>query len=130
MVNNELRVFSEKPRLARMSTIDADGYPHTVPVWYTLDGDDIIITIPRSTAKMRHIEANPKGCITIGGEAEDGGGWLFKGEFEIDADDAWPWLEKMTYHYESAEQAAKDLNDWADIDMVLIRMKPNKSIKF
>ncbi len=129
MFSPELEEFLKKPHIARMSTIDPDGYPHSVPVWYTTDNDEFVIAVPRSTKKLGHIQANPKSCITIGGAPDDGGGWLFKGKFTISEEDAWVWLEKMTYHYESAEQAAKDLADWADVDMALIRMKPEKIIK-
>jgi hypothetical protein len=129
MFNDELRAFLSKPHIARMSTIDPQGFPHTVPVWYAMDGDEFVITVPRNTKKWGHIQANPKGCISIGGAPDDGGGWLFKGEFVIADDETMPWLEQMTYHYEPAEQAAKDLALWATWDIGIVRMKPEKVIK-
>ena len=131
MFSEELQEFLKKPHVARMSTIDPNGYPHTVAVWYAVDGDELLITVPRNTKKFGHIEVNPKGSISIGGAPGDGGGWLFKGPFTIAAEDAWPWLEQMTYHYESAEDAARLLEEWRKtLDMVLIRMKPEKILKF
>jgi predicted pyridoxine 5'-phosphate oxidase superfamily flavin-nucleotide-binding protein len=129
MFNDELRTFLSRPHIARMSTIDSNGYPHTVPVWYDVDGDEIVITAPRHTKKIGHIKANAKGCISIGGGPDDGGGYLFKGEFTITDDNMWYWLDKMTRHYEPAEQAEKDLAEWATWDITLIRMKPQKIIK-
>ena len=41
MLDDTIRAFLQKQLIARMSTIGADGYPHTVPVWFMLDGDDI-----------------------------------------------------------------------------------------
>lgn len=130
MFSEELRAFLSHPHIARMSTIDSNGYPHTVAVWYAVDGDELVITVPRNTKKFGHIQANPKGSISIGGAPNDGGGWLFKGLFTISDEKAWPWLEKMAYHYESAEDAKKDLDSWTTLDMVLIRMKPERIIKF
>lgn len=130
MFSEELRAFLKKPHIARMSTIDPHGYPHTVPVWYAIDGDEFVITVPRYTKKLGHLKINPKSCISIGGAPDDGGGWMFKGQFTLTEEDAWSWLESMTYHYESAEEAAKDLAEWATWDMALIRMKPDKIIKF
>ena len=130
MFSDELQAFLKKPHIARMSTIDADGYPHTVAVWYAVEGDQLLITVPRNTKKFGHIQRNPKGSISIGGAPGDGGGWLFKGAFIISDEDAWPWLEQMTYHYETPEEAAKNLAAWRSLDMVLIRMKPDKTLKF
>jgi predicted pyridoxine 5'-phosphate oxidase superfamily flavin-nucleotide-binding protein len=130
MFSDELQEFLKKPHIARVSTIDADGYPHTVGIWYAIDGDELLMTTPRNAKKINHIQVNPKGSISIGGAPGDGGGWLFKGSFIISDEKAWPWLEQMTYHYETAEQAVKDLAEWASLDMVLIRMKPEKTIKF
>jgi hypothetical protein len=130
MFSDELQEFLKKPHIARMSTIDPQGYPHTVAVWYGIDNDEILIAIPRDTKKYGHIQANPKGSISIGGAPGDGGGWLFKGQFVIAEENAWPWLEKMTYLYETPEQAAKDLEEWKSLDLALIRLKPEKTIKF
>jgi hypothetical protein len=35
----------------------------------------------------------------------------------------------MTYHYESKEQAEKDLTLWKTWDIRIIRMKANKAIR-
>ena len=129
MFSDELREFLSHAHIARMSTIDPNGYPHTVPVWYAIDGDEFVITAPRPTKKLGHIRANPKGCISIGGAPNDGGGWMFKGQFYLTDDNMQKWLDEMTYHYETPEQAAKDLEDWKSLDITLIRMKPEKIIK-
>jgi PPOX class probable F420-dependent enzyme len=121
--NDSVREFLQKPLLARMSTIDPDGYPHTVPVWFMLDGDDVAIISVRKTAKLGHIQANPKGTVQVGGDTGDGGGYLLKGDFSIEEDPDDIWMKKLTYRYESGEQAEKDVREWAALDIILIRMK-------
>ena len=34
--------FLETPRVAYLSTIDLQGYPHTAPVWFAVDGGDLV----------------------------------------------------------------------------------------
>ena len=130
MLPDDLREFLKKPLLAYVSILDFDGFPHTLPVWFAIDGEDIVMTITATSKKFAYMRANPKACITIGGGPEDGGGWLFKGLLRMTDEDPWPWLEKMTYRYETAEQAAKDLADWTDVALGLVRLKPEKSVKF
>ncbi len=129
MLTAPIREFLQKSLIARMSTIDPDGYPHTVPVWFALDGDDIVIISVRNTRKVGHILANPKGAVTIGGDPADGAGYLIKGEFLIEADPDDAWVRKMTYRYEAPEQAEKDIEDWAELDIIVLRLKPKAVFK-
>ena len=129
MFPDTVREFLQKPLIARMSTIDPNGYPHTVPVWFALDGDDIVIISVRETRKVGHILANPKGAVTIGGDPEDGAGYLIKGEFSIEPDPEDAWVRKMTYRYEAPEQAEKDIAAWADLDIIVLRLRPNVVLK-
>jgi nitroimidazol reductase NimA-like FMN-containing flavoprotein (pyridoxamine 5'-phosphate oxidase superfamily) len=129
ILTSPIRDFLQKPLLARMSTVGADGYPHTVPVWFMLDGDDLVVISVRKTAKLGHIKANPKGALQIGGDSNDGGGYLLKGEFSIEEDPNDVWMNKLIYRYESGEQAAKDSKEWAELDIIVVRMKVNTVLK-
>ncbi|MCL4303357.1 MAG: pyridoxamine 5'-phosphate oxidase family protein [Anaerolineae bacterium] len=129
MLTATIREFLQKPLVARMSTLDPDGYPHTVPVWFMLDGDDLVVISVSSTRKVGHIKANPKGAIAIGGDPVDGGGYLIKGEFSIEADPEDAWVRKLTHHYEPPEQAEKDIAAWADLDIIVLRLKPKVVLK-
>lgn len=121
--------FLEKPLLARMSTIDPDGFPHTVPVWFALDGDEIAIIAVRGTRKVSHIQANPKGALTVGGDSGDGGGYLLKGEFRIEEDPHDEWVRRLCCRYEPPEQAEQDIAAWADLDIVVLRFTPTVVLK-
>ena len=129
MFTDTVREFLQKPLVARLSTIDPAGYPHTVPVWFMLAGDDIVVISVSNTRKVGHIRANPKGAITIGGDPGDGAGYLIKGDLAIEADPDDVWVRKMTYRYEAPEQAEKDVADWADLDIIVLRLKPRLVLK-
>ncbi|NLX10919.1 MAG: hypothetical protein GXY36_14815 [Chloroflexi bacterium] len=129
MFNASARALLQKPLIARLSVIDPDGYPHTVPVWFMLDGDDLVAISVRDTRKIGYLLANPKGAMTIGGDPDDGGGYLVKGEFSITDDTDQVWTKKLCYHYEDREKAEQDIADWADLDMVVVRLKPKQVLK-
>ena len=129
MITDVIREFLQKPLTARMSTIDPHGYPHTVPVWFAPDGDELVVISVSTTQKVAHLRVNPKGAITIGGDADDGGGYLLKGDFSLEADPDDAWVKRMVYRYEAPEQAEKDIAEWADLDIIVLRLKPTAVLK-
>lgn len=129
LITEAMREFLQKTLIARMTTIGVDGYPHTVPVWFGLDGDDIIVISTRDTRKVRNVLANPKGAITIGGDDGDGGGYLCQGDFAVEEDPGFTWMKALTRRYEEGEKAEQDIADWSELDMIVIRLTPRKIIK-
>lgn len=122
MFNEEIRSVLEKYLVARLSTIDPNGYPHTVPLWYDIDGDDIVIISDRNTRKVEHIARNPHGAFQVGGDGTPG--YMFKGELSVEEDPGYKWLRQVTLKYEAVEQAEKDIELWrTTLDMIVIRLK-------
>jgi PPOX class probable F420-dependent enzyme len=129
MLTDEVRTFLKNPLIARMATVGPDGYPHVVPVWFDVDGDDLVIIAVRSTKKVGHVLANPKGALTVGGAPGDGGGYLFKGDFSLEDDPDDRWVRQLCHRYDEPAQAEKNVHDWADLDIILMRLKPKAVIK-
>jgi general stress protein 26 len=130
MFNSAVRELLQKPLTARLATIDKNGYPHVVPLWFDMDGDDVIIVSDRNTRKIDYIALNPKGCLQLGGDAEAGVGYLLKGDLIVEPDPDYKWLKQVTRRYESGEQAEKDIELWrTTLDMIVIRLKVKKVIK-
>lgn len=128
MFDDAAREFLRKPLIARISTLDTDGYPHTVPVWFMLEGDEIIFIAERKTKKVKNIHANSKGAVSIGGEPGEAS-YLIKGEMTVEEDPGYAWMKKMTRFYEAPDQAEKDIETWLKFDMIIIRLKPTRVIK-
>lgn len=130
IITDEVRQFLQQPRIARLSTIDGNGYPHTVPLWFVLEGDDIIIISDRNTRKIDQIAVNNKGAVQVGGDTTDSAGYMFKGELTVEPDPNYRWLVQVTRRYESDEQAEKDIELWrTTLDMVIIRLRINRVMK-
>jgi len=83
MTDEERRAFLlHGTRTAIVSTVRADGRPHAAPVWFTLDGDDIIFNTGAGTVKGRNLARTglaaltvddaepPFGFVTMGGTVE------------------------------------------------------------
>lgn len=122
------RAVLQKPLVVRMAVTDPDGYPHVVPVWFGLDGDDIMIFGYRNTRKISYLQANPKGSVQIGGESGVDG-FLLKGNYSLEDDPEHQWAWKITRLYENEELAKQHMAEWSQQDLFLVRLVVNKVIK-
>lgn len=66
LTDAELDAFLDEPgHLARIATIDEDGFPRVLPLWFIRDGRRILFT-PRSPAIIwKNIVRDPKVGLTI-----------------------------------------------------------------
>ena len=71
LTDNEVEEFlSERGHLARIGTVDADGMPRVLPLWFIIRDDELLFT-PRSPAIIwKNIERDPRVGISIDEEAD------------------------------------------------------------
>jgi PPOX class probable F420-dependent enzyme len=130
ILNRRVRQFLRKPRVARLATIGADGYPHIVPIWFRRDGDDIVFGSDRSNRKVRNAIATPRGAVVIGGELPiDDEGYMIQGDLTITDDVAHGSMRKLLLRYETKKEAERLAKEWVESDLVVIRLKPKKVIR-
>mgnify|MGYP005818194255 CR=1 FL=1 len=57
-----------QPRTAKIATVRPDGRPHVAPVWFDLDGEDIIFTTGQATVKAANLHHDPHVSICVDDE--------------------------------------------------------------
>ena len=63
------RFLSREP-VVWMSTVRPDGAPHLVPIWFTWDGNSLLVFSKPGAQKVRNLRANPVAMLALG-EPED-----------------------------------------------------------
>jgi PPOX class probable F420-dependent enzyme len=62
----EVRAFlTEGTRTGKLSYLSADGRPLVVPVWFVLDGDDLVFNTAKGTAKGRYLARDPRVSLCV-----------------------------------------------------------------
>ena len=126
-------LFIARPFIARLSSLGADGYPHTIPIWYDLDGRDeaadIIFVSDRSARKTRNLQRDPKAAVMIGGDPADGDGYLVRGDVTIEDDAEHVVTHRMIDRYESGPRNDELRAAWKDDDIVVLRMRPRSVVR-
>ncbi|HML21453.1 MAG TPA: PPOX class F420-dependent oxidoreductase [Aggregatilinea sp.] len=65
MSHDEYVVFMQTPRTGKIATVREDGRPHVVPVWFLLDGEEIVFTTWHTAVKRHNIEHNPHVALCV-----------------------------------------------------------------
>jgi PPOX class probable F420-dependent enzyme len=61
MTGDEVRAFLEHgTRTISVATVRADGRPHVAPVWFVLDGDDIVFNTSQTSVKGVNLLRDPR----------------------------------------------------------------------
>ena len=70
MTPAEIRVFlSHGTRTAKLATSGPAGQPHVVPVWFVLDGEELVFTTWGDSVKGRNLRRNPRAAVIVDEEA-------------------------------------------------------------
>ncbi|MCZ0990668.1 PPOX class F420-dependent oxidoreductase [Streptomyces diastatochromogenes] len=66
MTDEEWRAFvSYGTRTGKLSTVSADGGPHVAPIWFLLDGDDLVFNTGKETVKGRNLARDGRIALCV-----------------------------------------------------------------
>ncbi|MGH7792845.1 MAG: pyridoxamine 5'-phosphate oxidase family protein [Thermodesulfobacteriota bacterium] len=90
MTPEEIKVFLADNKVCRMATVEKDGMPHVVPMWYVILDGEIYIETTGTTKKVKNIESTKKTAIIVdaGDSLYDYRGVMMQGKTEILRDGA------------------------------------------
>jgi nitroimidazol reductase NimA-like FMN-containing flavoprotein (pyridoxamine 5'-phosphate oxidase superfamily) len=80
-----LEFLDSRPGWLILTTIGADGYPHSVPVGYFRIGEEIYTGGRRGTRRLRNIEVNPQvsALVETGRSMQDIKGLMIQGDASV-----------------------------------------------
>ncbi|MFC8403797.1 PPOX class F420-dependent oxidoreductase [Streptomyces griseoincarnatus] len=66
MTEEEWRAFvSDGTRTGKLATVRADGRPHLAPIWFVLDGDDVVFNTGAATVKGRNLARDGRIALCV-----------------------------------------------------------------
>jgi PPOX class probable F420-dependent enzyme len=109
VLSPKARELIERPVLASLATLNADGSPQISPVWIDLDGDNVVFNTARGRVKARNIERDPRVAATV-----------------IDPDDAYNVVAFSGTVIEVTTEGADDHIDWLAHKYLGVDSYPNR----
>ncbi|RSS37805.1 PPOX class F420-dependent oxidoreductase [Streptomyces sp. WAC08241] len=69
MTDDQWRAFvSAGTRTGKLATVRDDGSPHVVPIWFVLDGDDVVFNTGKTTVKGRNLARDGRVSLCVDDE--------------------------------------------------------------
>ena len=115
----------------RLATIDKDGFPHVVPIWFVWDGNAFYMSSLPDRAHVRRLTRDPRAsiCVDIEGDERDDGERPNRavravGPAEVFVDDDGEWTRRITEKYIRGPGRAKRIERRTSEERMVIRLQP------
>ncbi len=131
MSDDEARAFlTAGTRTGKLAVVRADGRPHVSPIWFVLDGDDLVFTTWKDSVKGRSLRRDPRVALTVDDEVPPFAFVMVEGEVTLseDPDALLRWATIIGGRYMGADQAERYGRRNAVPGELLVRLVPSKII--
>ncbi|OIK06310.1 PPOX class F420-dependent oxidoreductase [Streptomyces monashensis] len=131
MTKDEWKSFiSEGTRTAKLSTVRADGSPHIAPVWFLLDGDEIVFNTGRDTVKGRNLARDGRVALCVDDERPPFSFVVLQGRAELDDDlpEIRRWATRIAARYVGEERAEEYGARNGVPGELLVRLRVDKAV--
>ena len=131
MTDEERRAFlMDGTRTGILATVRRDGRPHAAPVWFTLDGDDLVFTTGESTVKGRNLRRSGRALIVVDESMPPYDFVTVEGRVEIseDLDELLHWATVLGGRYMGPDRAEEFGRRNAVRGELLVRLRPEKIV--
>lgn len=131
MTDDERRAFlSAGTRTGILSTVRKDGSPHAAPVWFVLDGDDLVFMTGAETVKGRNLRRDGRAVMTVDDGAPPYSFVTVTGSVEIseDLDVMLPLSIRIAARYVGDDKAEEFGRRNAVPGELLVRLRPSHTV--
>ncbi|MEV7379161.1 PPOX class F420-dependent oxidoreductase [Streptomyces lydicus] len=101
------RFLSEGTRTGKLATVRADGGPHVAPVWFLLDGDQLVFNTGAETVKGRNLARDGRVALCVDDERPPFSFVVVQGTAEISDDlpEVRHWATRIAARYMGEDRA-------------------------
>ncbi len=127
MSDTERHAFLLAPgRTGHLATVRADGRAHVAPIWFTLDGDDVLFNTGADTVKGRNLRRTGRAALSVDLPVHPYGFVHLEGPVELDDDhEAFrDWARIIAARYVPHEEVEAYADRNAVPGELLIRLRP------
>ena len=129
-MNDEQRKFAAEVNVAVLATVDGKGRPHATPIWYMLDGDEIVLSGGDGGQQHRNLERNPEVTLVIDSRKVPYFALVVAGRIEIGPAPTEEDRLALATRYLGEDLGKRYVEMTAANDSVSLRLKERKVMEF
>ncbi|MFE2182934.1 PPOX class F420-dependent oxidoreductase [Streptomyces sp. NPDC059455] len=101
------KFVTEGTRTAKLATVRADGSPHLAPVWFLLDGNDLVFNTGQETVKGRNLARDGRLTICVDDDKPPFAFVTLRGRAELidDLGQVRDWATRIASRYMGEDRA-------------------------
>jgi len=117
-------------RTGKLAVTRADGRPHVTPIWFVLDGDDIILNTGAESVKGKVLRRDPRVSLAVDDQQPPYSFVVIEGIAELSEDPAelLRWSTAIGGRYMGADRAEEFGARNAVPGELLVRIRPTRVI--
>lgn len=124
--------LAEGHRTGKLATVRADGRPHVAPIWFVIDGEDLLFNTGADTVKGRSLGRDPRAALTVDDEEPPFAFVTVEGTVTLDADTGamLPHAIAIARRY-MGDEVAEDFGRRNAVEgELLVRLHPTSMVGF
>lgn len=117
-------------RTGKLATVRKDGRPHVTPIWFDLDGDELVFTTWHESVKAANLRRDARVSICVDEEIPPFAFVIVEGTVSIteDADERAYWARRIAARYMGEELADAYGKRNSVEGELMVRVRPTKII--
>ena len=131
MTKEEYKEFLlQGTKTGKLATVREDGRPHVVPIWYELDGDNLVFTTGETSVKAKNMTRDPRISISVDDQTPPYSFVTIEGtaSFSEDREELLHWATKIGGRYMGEDKAEAFGKRNAAEGELLVKITPTKVI--
>lgn len=131
MTTEQWKAFaSDGTRTGKLATVREDGRPHVVPVWFVVDGEDLVFMTGAGTVKGRNLLRTGQACLCVDDDRPPFSFVSITGTAttSTDLDAMLPWSTRIAERYMGSDQAEQFGRRNAVEGELLVRLTPTRVV--
>ncbi len=127
-----LSFLTKGTKTGKLATVREDGRPHVVPIWFVLDGDNLIFTTGESSVKAKNMIRDPRVSISVDDQTPPYSFVTVEGTVSLseNPDEMLYWATRIGARYMGEEQAEAFGKRNAVKGEILVTITPSKVIAY
>ena len=113
------------PRYATLATINRDGSPHQIVIWFLLRGDELVVNSRRGRRWPSNLERDGRANLAVY-EAEDAVTINCALEREYEGEEAQTDIAEMAHRYDTPEVAEREIRRYVTEERVTFILRPTR----